>query len=155
MADTSLLASFLADRDVPCPGCGYNLRGLLGSRCPECGEAIELDVRRESAATVWRRWAVPGLAWPLVFALNQGAHLLAFTLGPRAPSFPGLLQAVVSIWAWWVWIAGLVAFAAMIGVLAAARWRHRRAQRTWLLVLWGLVGSYASVSLLYPLVWIL
>jgi len=30
------------DRDLPCPGCGYNLRGLnYGRACPECGLAIE------------------------------------------------------------------------------------------------------------------
>ena len=28
------------ERDTPCPGCGYNLRGLrLDGRCPECGRA--------------------------------------------------------------------------------------------------------------------
>jgi hypothetical protein len=30
------------DRDLPCPGCGYNLRGLnYGRNCPECGLVIE------------------------------------------------------------------------------------------------------------------
>jgi hypothetical protein len=30
------------DRDLPCAGCGYNLRGLnYGRDCPECGLAIE------------------------------------------------------------------------------------------------------------------
>lgn len=29
------------DSDIPCPGCGYNLRGLsLGRGCPECGLKI-------------------------------------------------------------------------------------------------------------------
>lgn len=39
-----LLRAYLADRDVSCPMCGYNLRGLTSARCPECGEAIELRV---------------------------------------------------------------------------------------------------------------
>jgi len=30
----------LADRDTPCAACGYNLRGLTGDRCPECGTPI-------------------------------------------------------------------------------------------------------------------
>jgi hypothetical protein len=39
-----LLPVFLAERDVACPACGYNLRGLREHRCPECGEAIALRV---------------------------------------------------------------------------------------------------------------
>ena len=30
--------------DIPCPGCGYNLRGLsLGHGCPECGLQVVSD----------------------------------------------------------------------------------------------------------------
>lgn len=38
------LRRFLAVRDVPCPGCDYNLRGLEGDRCPECGLGIRLPL---------------------------------------------------------------------------------------------------------------
>ena len=38
------LRAFLAGRDVECPGCGYNLRDLGGSRCPECGDELVLRV---------------------------------------------------------------------------------------------------------------
>ena len=31
------IEAFVKDRDVPCPGCGYNLRGIRGGACPECG----------------------------------------------------------------------------------------------------------------------
>lgn len=40
------LAAFLAHRDEPCPGCGYNLRGVTGSDCPECGRPITLSIAR-------------------------------------------------------------------------------------------------------------
>jgi hypothetical protein len=39
-----LLRQFLADRDIECPGCGYNLRGLTGDRCPECASALALAI---------------------------------------------------------------------------------------------------------------
>ncbi len=42
--DAELLRAFLADRDVRCPSCRYNLRGLPGTRCVECGEELELHV---------------------------------------------------------------------------------------------------------------
>jgi hypothetical protein len=37
-------AMFLESRDVPCPSCGYNLRDLRGSRCPECGDELVISV---------------------------------------------------------------------------------------------------------------
>lgn len=44
------LEVFVAERDVPCPGCGYNLRGLGGSVCPECGLEVRLGVQLEEPA---------------------------------------------------------------------------------------------------------
>lgn len=38
------LLEFLRERDVPCPLCGYNLRGLTSDRCPECGRELRLTV---------------------------------------------------------------------------------------------------------------
>ena len=43
-APTEFLTAFLAGRDAACPGCGYNLRDLQGSRCPECGDMLVLRV---------------------------------------------------------------------------------------------------------------
>lgn len=40
------MQAYLADRDAPCPVCGYNMRGLATSTCPECGRRIELRLRR-------------------------------------------------------------------------------------------------------------
>lgn len=48
------LLVFLASRDVPCPHCHYNLRGVSTSACPECGRAIELQL-----AGVRRSWVPP------------------------------------------------------------------------------------------------
>jgi hypothetical protein len=39
------LIDLLADRDVPCPGCRYNLRGLTTDRCPECNQQLELEIK--------------------------------------------------------------------------------------------------------------
>lgn len=34
------IRSMLADKDVPCPNCEYNLRGVQGGCCPECGRDL-------------------------------------------------------------------------------------------------------------------
>lgn len=64
-ADGAALRAFLADRDVPCPGCGYNLRGLTTERCPECAERLALRV---AAHVPWSRGFIAG-----VIGLASGA----------------------------------------------------------------------------------
>ncbi len=45
MNDAEFLRSYLESRGVPCPGCGYDLRGLTGDHCPECNQPLVLAVR--------------------------------------------------------------------------------------------------------------
>lgn len=42
--DLAALRAFLGERDVSCPSCGYNLRGLQSPACPECNQALKLQV---------------------------------------------------------------------------------------------------------------
>lgn len=71
----------LAKRDWPCEKCGYNLRGMRGGACPECGTKLNLrDLRRRLAEDPWvrkwswrsqwafRLWWVPPLFHSCVFA---------------------------------------------------------------------------------------
>lgn len=44
MTDEQALGTFLSTRDVPCPSCGYNLRGINSPVCPECAEPLALKV---------------------------------------------------------------------------------------------------------------
>jgi hypothetical protein len=48
--DAELLGIYLATRDVPCPRCRYNLRGLTVTRCPECGQELSVLVTIASVA---------------------------------------------------------------------------------------------------------
>jgi hypothetical protein len=43
-SDENALIEWLRDRDVYCPLCEYNIRGLTTPRCPECGQALRLSV---------------------------------------------------------------------------------------------------------------
>lgn len=42
--DDQSLLDFVADRDVACPACKYNLRALTSPSCPECGNTLRLSV---------------------------------------------------------------------------------------------------------------
>ncbi len=48
-----LLTQFLAEQDVPCPACGYSLRGLKGAACPECAQPLVLRVALAEPSS-WR-----------------------------------------------------------------------------------------------------
>lgn len=78
-ARLEFLKSFLAERDVPCPMCKYNLRGLAMPSCPECGSEIEIAV---------------GLTEPRMGAFIAGAVGLAMGVG-----FNGLILG----WVGWVY----------------------------------------------------
>ncbi len=96
-----VVREYLADRDSPCPKCGYNLRGLDSDKCPECGEAAALaivaDERRsrdaQERAEARRKfgpwWAhLPGASWLVAYL---GISLLKGPAGagqhPRVPGW--------------------------------------------------------------------
>ena len=68
--DAGLLRAYLADRDVACPQCKYNLRNLVGATCPECGEALQLRV-----SPVELRQAAP-LAGLILLSAGAGLNAL-------------------------------------------------------------------------------
>ncbi len=122
--DAAALRAFLAERDVPCPGCGYNLRGLTGAVCPECGapltmEAIRLSLRRSGGAPVVA--AGVGLLMFSVFALPSAAFVLIMSAGMLLGSRGG--RGVESA----LIIAGLGATGLLMfaSPLLAARWWDR------------------------------
>lgn len=80
-ARLEFLRTFLAERDMPCPLCGYNLRALQAGQCPECGSEVEVTV---------------GLMEPRMGAFVAGGVGLAIGLG-----FNGLLMA----WIGWMMLA--------------------------------------------------
>ena len=60
--DSDLRRRYLAERDVPCPGCGYNLRGLAAGACPECNQDLELGIKLASPRIGRLVAALTGLA---------------------------------------------------------------------------------------------
>jgi hypothetical protein len=78
--------------DLPCTGCGYNLRGVpISTVCPECGRAVELSLRGELlrfASPAYLKSIDLGLSviltsifiYVLLFILSIGIHFGASTV---------------------------------------------------------------------------
>ncbi len=140
-ADAELLAIFLSRHDVPCPGCGYNLRGVRLSACPECAKPIELWLRGEEPS---RTAYTSGL---ITISMGIGFHamIMAWVLWMRTiqkhsrpewseiwPAFVGCTVGGVMLWLWtrsrrrlvwregkraWGWVALVGAITIGVGVL--------------------------------------
>lgn len=94
--ETAALRDYLAHRDVPCPGCGYNLRGLGGAACPECNQTLELTVRLTEGRIGQLILAIVGLA---IGAGAGGLLLLVVIIVSLAKSdFPRGSAGFLLIW---------------------------------------------------------
>lgn len=91
-----MLQIFLADRDVPCPACGYNIRQLQKDTCPECGRPLRLTIGIVGLSNIWIATllgaivpAACGLPFHilLLFAFSQGLALGDITSDPTGIVF--------------------------------------------------------------------
>ncbi len=138
----SVLVSFLAGRDVGCPGCGYNLRDGVGDRCPECGDELSL---RLGLTEPRQGTLIAGLV-----GLSAGAGLsglLLIYIGLQT-----LLVRNMGPFAWrfvFVTGAGLVVEGAAVAAWLAGWRRIRRGRRSVRAVLmiccWGLTLTNLAV----------
>jgi hypothetical protein len=125
--DGDLLNTYLADRDVPCPRCGYNLRGLSGRRCPECGDELTLRI---------------GLVEP-----RMTAYLTALGASCAGVGGSGLFTALAMSVAdanWWRETSAkllLVLLVVASAMLALALWKRRRFRAAPIAVQWTLAGA--------------
>lgn len=129
------LRDFLADRDVHCPHCRYNLRGCDLRSCPECGGRLDLTLaERPRDALPWRVL----VAVAIVVVVDHAASAVSW----------GLMLAQNgwwwgwSGWTWWVSFVGSIGVGAalFVGLLLAARERRVRPSRATVLLIAWLVG---------------
>ncbi|GIK19747.1 MAG: hypothetical protein DYG93_09035 [Leptolyngbya sp. PLA2] len=121
------LREFLAERDEPCPSCGYNLRGLAGRACPECGLGLTLRVGLAEPATGTLIATIVGLALGVGWSFSFLALMVGISLWEG--SWPPGIAFVVPI-------ATLIVLGAQLLFLARAKGRavfRRRtpAERLW------------------------
>jgi len=143
---SEFLRSFLADHDLACEGCGYNLRGLRGVSCPECGAVVALGVVRAGASGAARAAMMCALAWPVVYPLPT---LVILALMSVQSLFGGGSPEWLWYAAWWNLLV-----AAVSGVLLVRLWRTPgltpALERWWLkavVIVLALQGAKSLVSL--------
>ncbi|MBM4109165.1 MAG: hypothetical protein FJ255_10215 [Phycisphaerae bacterium] len=112
--EDELLVQYLGGRDVPCPGCGYNVRDLREPRCPECGDRLVLSLAL----------AEPRLGYFLggLIPLAMGAGFGVFT-GAWGYSQIGLELEIVTL------LAGAAVLGSLLFGWIRGRSRIRRAGR--------------------------
>lgn len=70
------LVYLLANADIRCPRCGLNLRGLAGSRCPQCRSELTLSLSpARPASGAWIATMVP-----LCLSAGLGLFLLVVVI---------------------------------------------------------------------------
>ena len=132
-----MLIAYLRDRDAACPLCGYNLRGLTSSRCPECGRRVRLTIGMvQPYLMAWVTSVVPSCA-------NAGSGLIIATVFALA-----FLRGERGLGGNEAWIA--YSYMAMvpiaITIIIARPWLLRRSKR----VQWALAGVlFCSSAILF------
>ena len=137
------LRAHLAGHDEPCPMCEYNLRGLTGTVCPECGEALRLRVSLSEPKMAAYLCGLLGLSLGVGFSGLWFAFMvvaqLTFGAGVSRPPYWILAvlgsQFVIEALAMWVW-------------LVRRRWIRRRSRdQRWALVAaaWGCTIGFAAL----------
>ena len=122
-----MLGAILAREDTPCPACGYNLRGVRGESCVECGSALRVGVVTDSARS--GPWLVAIIACSMAIGFDAVASLLMLILiavslfvagGPPIQAFAmlGLLL-----------MLGVLSAALLVAILRRERLYHGPAVR--------------------------
>jgi hypothetical protein len=136
--DRSLLGAYLAERDIPCPTCGYNLRGLKQASCPECGDRISLTITNFPTRSTEYFTGLVGLSVTSLLAIFLGA--LELFAGAPGLSMVSLVMAVVYAVAAVRWRRNLADFSSLP--------RHKKKERSlscWLGVLLFLLFIFVAL----------
>ena len=138
----AFLRRYLAERDEPCPMCEYNLRGLTGAVCPECGEAFRLRVRLSEPKLAAYLCGLIGLSVGVGFSGIMFAWgLIYLSLNAYGPT---LLE--LSVLLFQLVLEG----AAMVFWLRKRKWIRRRARSLqWRLVAAGWAASIGLAILFF------
>jgi hypothetical protein len=74
------VSAYLRQRDLACKHCGYNLRGIAGNRCPECGatymlvgnDPVDRRLSKGDSGALQAAAYVPGVNWLAISTVVGG-----------------------------------------------------------------------------------
>ncbi len=124
-ANADILRAFLADQDVECPSCRYNVRGLRTDVCPECNQKLTLRLALAEPRMAGFVAGLVGLSMGLgVHAMLAGWFIVMqfrrFGGGPPLRDFVLLLAlALVHAVLVWFWVRNR---GRLTRASASARW---------------------------------
>ncbi|MDY7108712.1 MAG: hypothetical protein SYC29_08750 [Planctomycetota bacterium] len=98
--DDELVRQYLAKRSVPCPKCGYDLRGLTGTKCPECGLELRLSMLQPRPSRV--EW-MSGAAGLWVALVVNGVGAIYFGMIAHFPIAGFMISLSLSVFALVAW----------------------------------------------------
>ncbi len=128
----SLLLQFVSTRDINCPACGYNLRGLSTPVCPECRESLRLTIGMIKPRMGWFLLTIiPGVFSAGCAVLLTATVVTATILSPGPAGIPFGAILLDSFG----WLSGMVAW----GLYLKRYWflrLPRRVQILWAGVAW-------------------
>lgn len=138
--DSTPLAEFLHERDIACPVCSYNLRGVKASACPECGHALTLSVQPAGSPHGWTAFLVLAFGWLLLAStmntirnttiIRGYATLPTYTpMGVLAPQPPGTLMVEPD---------PAASGAQAMGTIAWPEWYQFVPGEIWFRLVWGI-----------------
>ena len=138
VGDGEFLLRYLSERDEACPMCEYNLRGLTGQLCPECGEEIRLRVSLAEPKMGLYLFGLIGWATGLGF----GAFVLCYFLFMQFTQrySPPLVES------WSLWLQVTVEGAAVWFWIRRGKWIRRRGEgvrRAFAVVAWTVSVAFA------------
>jgi DNA-directed RNA polymerase subunit RPC12/RpoP len=140
--EADALADYLRTRDVPCPACGYNLRGVTTGACPECGLRVTMRVAEYAPHSAYWYAALSAVAWPALF---DGLFAVLWLEYAVQSALAGRLTRDVVLSEGAVPVVAAAACAAVLVFLV--RTRHRpwrpRTRRLVLLALWMIFAIHA------------
>ena len=140
----AFLRGYLAERDEPCPMCEYNLRGLTGQVCPECGEALRLRVRLSEPKLAAYLCGLIGLSVGVGFSgIMFVWGLIILSLNDYGPTLLEMSALLIQL---------ALEGTAMVFWLRKRSWIRRRSRARQ----WGLVAAVwaASIGLVILFFWI-
>ena len=138
-------------REKPCLRCGYSLRKIDATHCPECGLSVWLSLNnndgldssrpewlRRMATALWAMAAAQIVALPpFVFST------FAWIAPPRAWNSLGLIMAIASLCA----AAYLVLYHAGLYLLTAPERRYPDRLKSWRIAAWVMCGIAGLITL--------